>query len=306
MLFRRYRRKRSWLRHRQDFSWRERGKNPFFEKPKGLSVRQKILLSVFGVTIMTVVLVLFFHPFFAVQASHISVTGLERVDEKELKDTVVGIMSHRTAWVFPRNHYSLIEVEEIQEILLKRYPFASVTVKKIFPKRLEITVAETLSTIIYSAGDRYAYVDASGQVVELLRPAENDPWKGGASTTDDQFIRRTARMKAVWGDYPIIYDLQEREIAQNAQVLPKGIAQAILEFYPRLGEAGIFARYSVLDNPLGHASVVTEEGWKMLVIFDETIGKQLEKFLRLTKESIPDRRQIQYIDIRYGDRIFWQ
>src|SRR3989344_1048241 len=86
-------RQRSIAYNRLDFSWRGGKQNPFFEKESKMPIRKKILLFACGIAALGSLGVLLLHPFFSIQGPQIKVEGLDRIDEKELKETVIGIMS---------------------------------------------------------------------------------------------------------------------------------------------------------------------------------------------------------------------
>ncbi len=296
-----------------DFSWKHGRVNPFFKKKQMLSRRTKFLLATGVLTACGAVITVVLHPFFAISEAQISIHGLERINEKELKGTVLGIMSHRTAWLLPRNHYPLVDKQEIEDILKERYPIASIVIKKTFPKQLTINIEETLSTVIYDTGGRHAYVGADGRVVELLRPSEDDVWfigvttTAGSTTLERTYIPNTTRIHKAWGNYPVVYDHSGKEIELNEQVLSVSMVRSILDFHELMRQTNISILYDVLENGLGHAIVKTEEGWEIKLIFNEKIDEQVGKLLKILKDAVPPNHSgLHYIDIRYGDRVFWQ
>lgn len=293
---------------RLDFSWSGGSGNPLFRKDKGLPRSLKTRLAVAFGTVAASASILLFHPFFSIEREEIAVDGLHRISRDEITDAVMGILDTRHALVFPGTAYVLLQEEEIADILIERYPLASVSVKKLFPNRLRIVAEETRSTILYDTGERLALVGPDGRVIELLRPIIEDTWTVAASSSArSTYAPPTEKLRSAFGDYPIVYDARDKEIAVNGAALHAEIAQGMLEWFAGAKKQDLALAYAKIADDLGEATLKTEEGWEIRVNVREGIPDQMEKLrLLLLKMSAAERAALVYIDLRFRDRIFWQ
>jgi hypothetical protein len=253
-----------------------------------------------------------FHPFFSIERDEIDVLGLRRISQDELTDAVMGILNTRRALVFPGTAYVLLPEREVADILRERYPLASVSVKKLFPNRLLITVEETHSTILYDTGTRLALVGPDGKVIELLRPIIDDTWSvattSAATSNTKSYAPPAEKLHGAFGDYPIVYDARDKDIAVNSAVIHPDTARGILEWFTASRKQPVVPlAYAVILDELGDATLQTVAGWEIKVNVREGIPDQVKKLHVLLLEfDDAERAGLAYVDLRFRDRIFWQ
>ncbi|HYE60063.1 MAG TPA: hypothetical protein VEA18_02680, partial [Candidatus Kapabacteria bacterium] len=117
---------------RKDFAWKSTKQNPYYKEET--SVKQKVLVYIGIMSVLLTIGVGIYHPFFYVKT--VKVDGLERVSEEEFKNAVFGIIQYKKWYVFPGQNYFLINVHDIKDILLQRFPLSKIVVQKKFPHEL--------------------------------------------------------------------------------------------------------------------------------------------------------------------------
>ncbi|MFA7314672.1 MAG: FtsQ-type POTRA domain-containing protein [Candidatus Magasanikbacteria bacterium] len=307
---------------RRDFSWEGREvENPFIhEKISKKLLYFKILLLIASVLITFSIFL--FHPFFIIE--DVKIDGLQRISKVDLLDTVNGILNYRKFGLIKENSYILSNVNEIKDILKERYPIEKIIVKKSFPNKLSIIIQEKISTIIYDNGLEYSYVDLEGKIVEIMGKTSEYDWKditaevattteSGESVTSTVVVARIYEpdvntIKKDLGSYPIIYDKNNlNDVSLNLDVLDKTKVNILIDWFKQLdNNEKIPLKYFVFEDNSQDLTIKTYKGFYIKTRFDREVTDQINKLNSLYKEKIDENKFLEYIDLRYPDRIYWK
>lgn len=305
--------------HHKDFDWHERKINPFASAEINWRWRLKVW-GLAGALMLTAILGVY-HPFFRIKT--VEVQGLQRVNETEFKNAVLGIINYQRFLVLPGGNYFLADLKELNNILRERFPLADIITRKVFPDTLNIQVEEKISTIIYDNGKKYNYLDTEGKIVQILRQVGEDEWqeKKQTATSTDAFgkeiseikiIERTHRppvkkVVAEMGDYPILYDERGTEGEINSVVLSVDIVQGIISWFNFINKrTDIPFGYVFIASDGGEGQIVTLESWRLKVNLRADWEKQFSELLYLLQNKKINRSGLNYIDLRFPGKVFWQ
>lgn len=305
---------------KRDFDWKKRKNNPLWKEKETIDWKKRIELVIFSLAILSLLLLALYHPFFHIEK--VEVTGLQRISETELKDSTIGVTKYHRLLVFPGQSYFIVNLDEIRDILKDKYALESIIVKKQFPDTISIAVEEKISTIIYDNGNSYSYIGTDGNVVEILRQVGEDEWVGeikittstnelGEVVEERQEIGRShipaiKNVIAEMGDYPIVYDTRHREANVNANVLFDNTVAGIISWFNIINrKTDIPFKYVEINNEIGDAIIKTYEGWEMRVNLHGSIDTQFEELQYLLKNKIT-RPNLNYIDLRFHGKVYWQ
>lgn len=305
------------MRNKRDLAQRRQQANPYKLETKNW--KNIIYVGIIVLCTTGTLWLCFYHPFF--QIKHIDISGTERLNKEEIHTAVEGIIYYNILFLFPQKSYFLLDVDDVRDILLERLPIDHIRVVKEFPGTIHIEISEKISTIIYDDGAQYSYIDMSGYLVESIRKVGDDEWLiekemvTSTSETGEEFreerilskthIIPTKQIITEMGEYPIIYDARTDKKIDNTKVLPEEITQGTMEWYSRIGQTDIPFHYIEIQTQLGEGRLYTKEGWYADIFLDKDIDGQFNTLLFLLDEKI-DRTQLNYIDLRFGDRVFWQ
>lgn len=274
-------------------------------------LRIKILLIL--VSVLATLGIGIYNSFFHI--SNISISGVQRIRESDMRDGLERRLSERILWIFPRKDYFLLDIDDIRDLLLSQYPIKSIAVQKSFPDQLSITIEEKISMLIYDNGKNYSYVDLGGNIVEILMPVSDGEWEvvGGqtsSTTVTENRIHHpdTAAVVAKFGDFPIIFDTRGKDAALNDHVLDKETVKGIMTWFTLVSKnTNIPIKYFKIENELGDMVIETKEGWAVKARIGDNgiIEKEFDE-LQLVLKSKVKRPHLQYIDVRYNDRVYWQ
>lgn len=336
-MFNRYRLKRKWGRGVErsldffvrtkdndkvfkDFAWHSAKQNPLLVRHQEKN-RLRPLLAVVAVSAALILVIGIYHPFFRV--NNLSVAGLQRINQEEFKRAVLGIIDYRKLFFLPGNSYFLIDVEEIKEILKERFPIESILVKKNFPAALSVQIEEKISNLIYDNGKEYGYLDANGSLVEIVRQVGEDEWNKITLITTStnergEVIEETEireanhapnakRISAEIGDYPILYDKRGGTVALNTPVINKELAQGIINWFDLINKkTDISFGYAIIEDERGEGEIITGSGWRLKVVLTKDIDLQFAELQHLLAKEKINLSSLNYIDLRYLGKVYWQ
>jgi len=299
------------------------GSNPYQQEKKGVDWRKRIKVIILILALLVMVVFVLFHPFFHIKNQNI--TGLQRINETEFREAVFGMIDYKKFFIFPGRDYLLINVEELEAIIKDRFSIESIIIKKVFPDTLNIQIEEKISTIIYDNGEKYNYLGLEGKIVEILRKVGNDEWQEvteivtstnvqGEEIEKKRVIERTHKptldiiIKEL-GDYPLVYDKRGFIGEINTQVLQPETVQGVIAWFNLINKrTDIPFGYIIIENELGNAIITTREGWSLLIKLSEDVEIQFEELQYLLREKIKkiNRSNLNYIDLRFPGRVYWQ
>lgn len=306
--------------HKKDFAWEKNNNNPYKLK-KPMSLRKKIEIALLISSLVATFLIIIYHPFFHMNT--INITGLQRIKDAEIKDDILGIMNDKKMFIFPKSSYAFIDVSEIRDILKDKYPIESITVKKNFPNELLINLEEKISTVIYDNGEKYSYLGLDGNIVEQLGKVDEKEWQEKIEITTTTLADGTIReekkvierihkpnlnnLLSKFGNYPVLYDTRNTTNTEPISSLVKPeIVTGIIEWFNFLNKkTDIPFGYIIIEDGMGKGLINTREGWVLIVDLIDRFDTQVDELNLLLKDKI-DRRNLNYIDIHYPDKVFWK
>jgi len=160
---------------RRDFAWKEQGHSNPFSRDDTNKRYTHLYIPVFVIACGITLYFLLFHSFF--YTNTIDITGLQRIDETELRTTINGILDYKSFKLFSQRNYFLTNLDDIRDIIKERFPIEHIIITQHFPHTLSIVIEEKLSTIIYDNEDIYSYMDLSGNIIEIAKKVSDDEWQ---------------------------------------------------------------------------------------------------------------------------------
>ena len=301
-------------------------KNPFRKEtpaPKNFS-KQGItfLILIFLVWLNTMI----FLPYFRV--TKMQIQGLNIIKESEIRDFVNNnFLIPKYNW-WPRNNYFILNKDTVAEQLKKNFAIESITVKKVFPNQVDLVITEKTTSVIYDNGREYILLDEEGRFVKILKPInENEFYTEAMVTNTDNNTSSTSstvvtmnvqeniqpsttikihqpnflEIKKEMGSFPIVYD--HRIGCEEKNSLEKEVVVAALTWKKMLeqGKVGEL-HYFVLENLAAGLNIKTSNPWNILININgnhENAYNNLEAVVRNSKPT-------EYIDLRYGERVYWK
>lgn len=239
------------------------------KKRKNSKKRRMFFLLVLLVLILAYAF--FLSPLFKIKS--VEVLKSREVSVEEIKNA----FNYKNIFLFTKN--------KIKEDLIKKIPrIKNLEISKnIFRREIKLSIEERERAGIICKAEKCFYIDKTGIVFE------------DAPQTSGSLIL-------------LINDYSERDYYFGKKVLEEKTMNFISQVQEELFlEIGIKAMdFNILYFPVKELKVMTSEGW--YILFDpETEAKiQILALKAALEEKIPDRPDLEYVDLRIENRIYYK
>lgn len=303
------------------------GGNPYkknvTEKPKS----NKLGVVLIFVLFVGWIGIMLFLPYFKI--SKVEYSGLNIIKKEELSEFINSNFLFSKKSFSLTGNYFILSKNKIERKIIENFAVENVSVGKVFPNLIKISIVEKTTSIIYDNGRDYILLDENGNFVKTLKTippeefvTENSAVFSATTTTSTTTATSTAKeeltptttdmivkthkpnfqlIKKELGTFPIIYDRRiGREEKNN---LEKEVVTAVLAWQKLLigGQAGDI-QYFVLDNLAAGLKVKTSKSWDILININGNYQSAYNNLTAIVKDNQP----VEYVDLRYGERVYWK
>jgi len=257
--------------------------NPRLQKEKDTQRKiSKILLKFF---ILIVALgsfyTIFFSPYFRIQ--EVSFSGVKNFNHDIVADMINQYRDSRKFYIFSRNNYWMFDKDELKNILQEKFWIDYIDMKKIWPNIIVLDVGERESAINWVSGDKCFRLDLTGTAI--------------APCTD------SAAMLTISDKSILPIEIGKRMIEK--QELDELIK--IDQSMKIIGEGFHFnlANYEKNEKSL---ELKTADGFSVFFNLAQPADTQIERLELLMKQNdiLTNLSKLQYIDLRFGDKLFYK
>lgn len=260
--------------------------NPFFhKKPKGERrglLKWFIIAGVLGVLI----LIWFFLSCSFWCLKKIQIKGLTRIDSSAV-ERMINDQTRERCWLFfKQGNIFLFNKEEAVQKIMADYNLAGSEIKKKLPCTLEINLRERPYAFIFQEGSNLFYASAEGYIIRevAVQPEDQTKYSLIENKLTNSLIADGNKIAVKDGYLDYILDLASRLVAYQAE-LP------IERFIMDQESKNVTVKFK--DGPAVYFNMLTDA------------TEQINRLLLVKKEKIKDNfNKTNYIDLRYGDRIF--
>lgn len=243
--------------------------------------QKKHLLLVFlfiSVFIFLFYLVCLFPGF---QIKEIKIMGNEKIKSSEIEELINSLTEKKVLFVRSRSIF-LANTSRIEENILSRFPaIERVSVKKRLPQKIEIIIKERKPIGVISKEGYYLLIDYHGVIFEKVKD------KGDL-------------LELVPSE-----DLENLELGEIA--VPEELINAISKIEKQCRENDVEIDSIKIISPR-RLNAKTEQGWEIYFNPSEDISRQLLNLKVALDEKISpkERKSLEYIDLRFGNQIFYK
>ncbi len=260
--------------------------------------------------------------------------GLQLIKKDEVNDYVHNTIFKNHAFL-PGNNYFFLSSAKIEEELEKKFSVSSVTVTKVFPNEINIELQEKVSTMIYENNKQYFLLDQSGNIIKFLgqetiggfsTSTDNDPLvhRGAigidTSTSSTMLLSDASstlpvapapvkppnylKVRSLFGNLPVLLDSSfVSSTTGETNIVPAGSIKGALAFEEIIEKRGVATvQYFELQDPGAGIAIHTTQPW--IIYFEPT--DDLESQFSNLKMILQSNHPTQYIDLRYGERVYWK
>lgn len=295
--------------------------------------RRRIVIFTLIAIFFTWIGLMLYLPYFRI--NKVEFVGLTLINAEEINKYIND--KYLASQILPKNNYFLVNKNTIAKDVAEKYATTKVEVTKVFPGVLNIIIEEKITSIIYDNGSNYALLDNNGTVVLIISNNDNPVVTStteisttslaivantasssvatadasmGSSTpklaTEDKHSPDWRKLSKSYSSVPIIYDTRRLTISDKQEnILTTEYINAIIELQSQIHETGVGeVRYFTTENPVAGVSAITNKPWKLLLQPSNSIADQITNLKTLLGGN--NIQPVEYIDLRYGERVFWK
>jgi len=258
-----------------------RFQNPYFHQVrKNKRTNWKHLLIVIGCLAL---FVLFFYiPFLRIIS--VKIIGTEHIAPESISQIVEDELGKQRFLLFPANNRWLINEEKIQEKLYEHFVFDSIELQT-KGKTLNVTVKERVSTLVWQTTERSYFVDLAGTIIREITELD---------------------LVTIF-NYPSFTDQTNAEIAIGQTVLSENMVQGAIDFDYLSEQINVQVEsFRVEDYEIGWLAAKSEDGYWILFDPNNDLEPQINNLEIVLRESISNPSLVQYIDLRFGDYVYYK
>lgn len=260
-------------------------------KRKRMILKAVLFLIAFGMFFFVVV-GFFYLPFFKIKK--IEIRGNNFVGAEILIDTARSIINEKYWKIFPQDNIFIIPKEKIlKELSVKFKRIKKIKIDRNFPSAISIKIEERSNAALLRERENCAFIDENGYVFERA-----SCFSGGIFINffDERNAVKTATTTSVRDINKIL----------GANLLNEEEFKKIMDFAKLSAKTGDGVVRVVLKKENNY-EIYTKEGWKMIL---NNKNNPQAAYLNLTTalESTikEERRKLDYIDLRYGNKIYFK
>lgn len=247
----------------------------------------RILLVLF---IIVVCYTLFFSPFLQINQVYIAgndeiaSTQIGSIAESLMDETYGGYISKRNLILFPANILRTRILEKFKKV-------SDATVRKKFPDQVEVVITERKSLLLWCSAENCFIVDEHGYAYTQADFDSEEIKQNHLVRIDDMSARGVTVGKQVLSDEDLQFFLNVKDVIKN--------------------KAGIEVEdsYTIPSSISEEFSAKTANGVIMKFSLQFSLEKALENMeLFFTKKESPAHSlsELEYVDLRYEDKIFYK
>lgn len=292
-------------------------KNPFFQnrrkdkKPKQSRLRISSCFLIFILT--TWFIFLFFSPFFRIE--NVNFGNTDKDLQRKIKLLIEAEFEKRILILFSRQNYFVFNVNNLSNQLNTMFLLNELEIKKKFPNTLSIEAKEKNDVLALITADNAFFVDKQGLIVDIV-PESFKTYSldtvGNATTTIDGIEVNPAKIELsdeITRKLPVVSIENIEKASMRDKVLDEELISIILSVYQNLlSKLGVSLElFKICDTEDRKMTVITKDGWEVYFTLNGSIDEQLENLKVILLEKVDnDRYLLDYIDLRFGDKIYFK
>jgi len=313
-------------RRRRDFSRpAETSKNPLYEQPRRRHVPWLAIIALLALLGGGTYILI--HPRFRI--SEVRVSGTQKLDagsirgfvEDRLNATTLGIAWRRVVWLVPTEDIS----EQIRAAASRLIPLSSINLER-QGTVLNVVVSEQVPDVLWERADgsRF-YINAAGIIVEAvpatlidelvtIRDGNRLGSEIGTRVVHPSVLSalKIARERMVslglavtgFSTWPVSCPsviVDEPDSPANTNASSNANRSRTLQ---NTNAQPCDARDLAINEP--SFTALTEEGWELRLTGASDINAQFGKLEVALRERLGSRDGLEYVDVRFGDRVFFR
>lgn len=255
------------------------------------SWRVKLVAFLFIILLGAGIYFVFFSPYFSIK--NIEISGLEKISYDELRGMVDKEISSRRFFIFNQNNIFIFNEKEIRDKVYGKYALNFIKVDKSLPGTIKISLEEKKPALIWKTTDKFYVVDFDGAIIREITQTEVGEYQGNQSG---------AKMATV-------FDESNTSVANKDKVLSGQAVGAITDIQNNLSRATglVILNFVIADRNDSTLKCITGDGWGAYFSLINDLNAQINKLTAfLMDKKQEERKGLEYVDLRFEDRVYYK
>jgi len=234
----------------------------------------------------------------------VEVRGTQTIDSAQIEQLVRQQFSLRRGLLFSQSHLLFFNATAVEQQLQQQYLLDQVIIKRRPLRCLIVEITEKTAQLTWVSNSRYYTIDSNGLALrEILAPNVvelNDGEQPTETATGEQVID-----SAVLGQSgTIVIDQSNNTVTIGQSVATEPFIRFIAELIQKFPSTNLTAdQWLVPSATEGIVHVKTTRGFTVYFDSQDPLDAQLANLRLILREKVKDR-SINYIDLRFGTRVF--
>ncbi|MBU1165092.1 FtsQ-type POTRA domain-containing protein [Patescibacteria group bacterium] len=267
-------------------------KNPFFQKKKKRNMKTWLISIV--IFVFVVIGIRFITNSSKFIVTNIIVTGNETISENEIVNIASQQLEKHRYFLLSQNNIFFFDTDKLEKEITQLYILEDVGIRKDYFNTIRIELKETITSLVWLNDTNAYYLDLKGIPFSEVK---------GSDENQENILRSQAMQQGL----PIIYDQNNTEVKIGQKVISIEKIENILEINKLLAQNNIDIDYYQIDpEDDTNIFVTTLNGYKIYFSTKIVIISQINNLIALLSEKIENINEIEYIDLRYGKKVFYK
>lgn len=270
---------RSKIRIKKDYR-RKNFTNPYFNNAQkkesagfNTILYLKIILAVFLIYVVA------YSDLFKIKT--VSVNGAQLINQSELEQIINQELNSWRWLILPQKNLLFMSRTKIIEAISQKYGLDNIEIKRGWQK-ITINIKEKINYLIVSGQDKLFFADKQGMIIREIPPDETDKYL-------NQFPRLNLTKEIKINEEAVSAPLVDFIMNLDAKIKALGLA---VENYESGGQTEI--------------TLVTKAGWRAHFDINNDLSTSIENMQMVLNNKIKEQNKIEYIDLRFGDKIYYK
>jgi len=261
--------------------------NPFFrrrrKKVRQVSLKVKFLIAGIILIIAGLFWFIFYHEYFYIE--NIMVEGGERIQDYKIYEIVDKQLDKKRLFVFNQSNIFSFSKKQVKNKILEQFLVDDLKINKNLSSTLIISFKEKEPAAVWCENEEYYYIDSKLNIIAKINSLEID--------SNSSIILKNIENESQIRKNGIIKKVTIGEEYLKASLL---LSQKLKNIQLEINDQETTLSLNIQNGPRVHFNI------------EEDLEKQFNKLKALVQGKIKNEQinKLQYIDLRFGDKIYYK